>query len=493
MKKIKRITSLFIALILCLSLCACGDEADGHGIFEKSGPVTISIYRACFNAETVDEAKTLEVQNAINEYIADKIDVQIALKDIVSTDYTEKLNIAINQDEVNLFWTAAWEPTVGTYELFKGNAVRDITDFLPETALYGSMEIGQWGYSKYNQRNYFVPVYKDCVEGYDLMFRQDLVDKFGWKIDNVSNLSDLRPMLEDAKNDGLKYPFLLQKTAMFFRFYIDSFDFFTGNAESNWISVDRSSNQVVDTILTPEYSEFCKLMAEYSEAGYISVDDTYKKTTDATTQSQDWAISWWTDLPNNDEADTRYGQDVTVVPITDRYLHTDSNLGSCFGITADSTEEETKACIDFLGLLFTDKTLADMYTYGIEGTDFSYDPEGYVVKAENSTYKHSVWESAPVTVVSAEKESPFDAQMYIDFNASSLISVANGFKFDKSPVAAQFTACQEVFNEYGFALETGGFTLGEIDDVIAAYQNALDAAGYQDVLEEAIKQYDAWK
>ena len=40
------------------------------------------------------------------------------------------------------------------------------------------------------------------------------------------------PMLAGAKAEGLKYPWLTQKTAVFYRLYIDSFDFFTADKRS---------------------------------------------------------------------------------------------------------------------------------------------------------------------------------------------------------------------------------------------------------------------
>jgi putative aldouronate transport system substrate-binding protein len=71
------------------------------------------------------------------------------------------------------------------------------------------------------------------------MFRKDLVDQFGWDITTVKSLADLEPMLADAASLGLKYPFLTQKTAMFYRWYIGSFDFFTADANTNFFAVDR--------------------------------------------------------------------------------------------------------------------------------------------------------------------------------------------------------------------------------------------------------------
>jgi len=455
--------------------------------------VNINLYRCTFNLANPDGEQVQKVQDAINAYIADKINVQITLTDIGSGEYTDKANLALANNEINLLWTASWESTIGTNDLVPANAVYDITDLLPGTDLYNSMDESQWEATKYDGKNYFIPVYKDNVEGYDFMFRQDLIDEYGWDITSVKTLADLEPMLEDAKAAGLKYPYLTQKTAMFYRWYIDKFDFFTADSATNFFAVDRETNEVVDTILTDEYKEFCTLMGEWADKGYISEDDYTKVTTDTTTQTQDWAISWWTDIPVNDEADARYGQDVTMQPATSRYAHSTSALGSCYCITANSTPEEAQACIDFMGLLYTDSTLADMYTFGIEGEDFTYDSNGQVTQSSEK-YNHSMWESASATIVTPLDNEPANkAELYKDFNGGAETSCAAGFRFDKSAVEAQYTACANLFEQYGFPLENGGIPADKVESTIEEYQAALDAAGYQDVLAEFQSQYDAWK
>lgn len=280
---------------------------------------------------------------------------------------------------------------------------------------------------------------------------------------------------------------------MFYRYYINDFDFFTADAQSNWVAVDRSTNEVVDTVLTDQYKEFCTLMAKWAEAGYISEDEVTKTTTDTTTQTQDWGISWWTDIPVNAEANSRYNQEVVMTPITDRWAHSTSALGSCYAVTANCTPEEAQACIDFLGLLYTDSKLADLYTFGIEGEDFNY-VDGKVEQTAAGKYNHSMWESASATIVTPLTTEPDDkADLYKEFNGGANTSCAAGFRFDKNEVADKYAACQNVFNEYGFALENGGYGVDQVEDAIAQYQAALDEAGYQDVLAAFQAQYDEWK
>ncbi|MCR4616694.1 MAG: ABC transporter substrate-binding protein [Lachnospiraceae bacterium] len=504
--KRKILSTLLAAAMAATLLAGCGnttstgDSGSGSTTTTTTTPTAttadgltkVRLTRACFNV-VPDSNKTKEVQDAINAYIADKIGVEIELTDISSGEYTDKANLALSNNEIDLLWTASWESTIGTKDLYANNAAKDITDLLAGTDLYNSMDANTWEATKYGGKNYYIPVYKDNVEGYNVMVRHQLVEDYGLDLSGIKTYQDIEPLLAQIADAGLKYPYLTQKTAMFYRYYIDSFDFFTGDATSNWVAVDRDTNEVVDTVLTPEYKEFCTKMAEWAEAGYISEDDVTKTTTDTTTQSQDWGFSWWTDVPNNGEADGRYGQDVDIVKVTNNYLHTDSALGSCYAIAASASDETAAAAIKFMGLLYTDKTLADLYTYGIEGTDFSYDGDGYVVKADGAVYNHSMWESANATVVTAEASSPYTPQMYIDFNSSAQISCANGFQFDKTPVEQKYTACQDVFNTYGFALENGGYAVDQIDATIEEYQKALDAAGYQDVLAEFQKQYNEWK
>ncbi len=483
----KKFLALALVLVLAVScLAGCGKKGDGT--------TKISLYRACFNLEGgPDEAQVKKVQDAINAYIKDKINVSVEIHDIPSGEYTEKANLALANKEINLLWTASWESTIGTNDLVPAKYVYDITDLLKGSTLYNSMDAGQWEAAKYDGKSYFVPVYKDNVEGYDLMFRQDLIDKYGWNISNVKTLADLESILADAKAEGLKYPLLLQKTAMFYRFYIDKFDFFTADSKSNFVSVDRATNAVVNTIQTPEYLEYCKLIAKWAEAGYISGDEAAKATTDTTTQSKDWAVSWWTDIPVNDEADSRYNQDVTMQKITDRWAHSTSALGSCYCVTANSSEAQAKACIDFLGLLYTDSYLADLYTFGIEGEDFTYDANHQVTQT-STKYNHSMWESASATIVTPLDNEPANkADLYKSFNGGANTSCAAGFRFDRTPVEAEFSACCNLFEQYGFGLECGGVASADVESTIAAYQAALDEAGYQKVLAEFQKQYDAWK
>ena len=120
--------------------------------------VNINIYRASYNVAQPDSAEVKAVQDAINEYIADKINVQVTINDIPSGEYADKANLALANNEINLLWTASWMGTIGTNDLYKANAAYDITDLLPGTTLYSAMPESIWTASRYDGKDLFVPV-----------------------------------------------------------------------------------------------------------------------------------------------------------------------------------------------------------------------------------------------------------------------------------------------------------------------------------------------
>lgn len=510
MKKFNRVAALFLVVVMGLSIMACGEkETDVTGekttetvagevtsnSEQEAAKVHVDILRSSLSeSSALNEEKIKEVETAINAYIADKINVEISLTEAGADEYSEKSMGALTDEKTDLIWMDLSEEGNSLKNIVSEEtpAIKDLTELLAGTALYSSADEVMWKASLYGGKNYFVPVFNGNGKGYAFLFRKDIADTYEWNLTNLKNPAAIEPMLADAKEEGLEYPFLTQKTATFSMWYIDSFDFFTDDTASSWIAVDRSTNEVIDTVTTPEYFEFCSLMSFWADEGYISDEDIMKKTSSKVLKSQDWAISWWNGSVGEMEAQKICDQSIVTVAGTGRYLDIDSMTGSAYVISGISTDAEAKACIDFLGLLYTDEKLADLYTYGIEGSDFEYDADGYVVRLSED-YNHSMKDSAAATAVTAEASAPYDKAEVAELNAKAVISKSNGFYFDVTPVASEYEACKKAFEQYGYALENGGYAASDVESAIAQYQSALDAAGYQKVLEEFTNQYNAWK
>ena len=75
-----------------------------------------------------------------------------------------------------------------------------------------------WEASSYDNKTYFIPIYKESAEGCDLIVPQRLIDAHNFGIFKIKELKDIEPMLADCKADGLKYPLLTQGMDFFFTF-----------------------------------------------------------------------------------------------------------------------------------------------------------------------------------------------------------------------------------------------------------------------------------
>lgn len=487
-----RLIALFLTafmMITVLSGCQNASSGTSDTFADSSDKVEINIYHCTFNIASADSAEVQVIEDAINDYIADKINVKIKLTDLGQGEYEDKCNLAIANGEANLFWTASWMGSVSTDSLVSGKAVYDLSELLQGTDLYNSIPEAVWESSRYNGKDYFIPCYKESSEGYDLVYPTEKATKYGWDLSSVKKLADLEPMLEQMKQDGVKYPLLLQMMPFFSKFYLDDYEFILG---STLIAVDRDTNEVVDCLTLPEYREFLDLMSRWGEKGYISAEEATKTVPENAINTTDWGFAAWWDVPVNEEASATYGQGCDVIHMTKNYLNSTSTLGSCFAVSSASTNEQAKACVDFLGLMYTDPVLAGLFTFGIEGTDYDVE-DGFVVK-KGGLYDHSSWESGSIVSIPLEVGDPENkVELYEKFNESAEEALANGFRFDFSSVEAEWSACNSLFDQYGFVLEQGGCPTAEVDARQEEFRSELDAAGYQKVIAEVIKQYEAWK
>ena len=262
-KNAKKVVAVSMAALFGVSMLAgCGgsdsesvssaDKKTTEATKTEDGKTVIRIVRPTQNIAQSDEEEVKKVQDAINDYIKDKINVQVQLKEIAGGEYTDKVNLALANNEIDILWTASWEGAISCDSLFKGNGVKDLTDIIKDSDLYKTMPENVWEASSYDGKNYFIPVYKEVAEGYDLMFRKDLVDKFNWDLSSVKELKDIEPMLQDCLDDGVEAPLLTQSTPFAYKFMMDKYSW---PVNEPYIGIDRDTNEVTSIFETPEYKD----------------------------------------------------------------------------------------------------------------------------------------------------------------------------------------------------------------------------------------------
>jgi putative aldouronate transport system substrate-binding protein len=185
------------------------------------------------------------------------------------------------------------------------------------------------------------------------------------------------------------------------------------------------------------------------------------------------------------------GIDCIFVPLSRVPLvSTMSAAGSGFGISVYSQNPE--AAMQFLNAWYTDNTLTNILTYGLEGKHWDRNAEGLIVlnTAECEATPYQTWRNGMGNIFML---SPTDAEGvdFIDsfraYNESGVATALAGFVFDGEAVEVQMALITGVVDELSPSLSVGAM---DPATAIDAYRNALMAAGAGDVFAELSRQLD---
>lgn len=439
-----------------------------------------------FRTRAIESEDEKKVQDAINEYIEPLINVRVEIINDQNTDFN--LAMAAGED-IDLFHIE--KNPIKTF--IRDNACMDLTDIIPQyEELYNSIPESVWNAAKWSDgRNYHIPVYKESAQGWGLTVTNEAVEKFGWDLSEIKEIYDLTPYLKEAYEAGYDSPFC--SSSMYFQhFHFHKL----ARVEVSTLLVYRDNpEKIVNMVETEDFRKFCELAYEWNQAGYINQDELVAKNGDIplAQKMQDGrsVFGVWTNVPGGDTiASNRYNTPVTCIDITGNHLTTWGSFGSNYCINQKS--EKVDACMKFLTLLYTDRTVADLACFGIEGEHYTRAEDGKVQLTENSGYRYNgVWAvdhvGAPSLMVG---EADNKVELYEEFNANAHEELLAGFIPDTSMIEAELAALSAIETAYNMTLVRGFYDPAEYIDKFLEEQKA---AGIDKVMEEMQRQYDEWR
>ena len=152
--------------------------------------------------------------------------------------------------------------------------------------------------------------------------------------------------------------------------------------------------------------------------------------------------------------------------------------------------------MELLNLMYTDPTLVNLLSFGIEGENYVVKDEengiiGYPdgMTAENKTYDNSLgWTWGNMLIgYTWEGDDPDVHEQMVEFNNSAKRSKALGFTFDPTNVQNQITACSNVASKSTIGIESGSV---DPDEMLPKSQQELKDAGIDDIIAEKRRQRD---
>lgn len=435
-----------------------------------------------------------EVIEAANEISREKLGIEVELE----FQPSDKMNLMMASGEYyDMVFTSSW------LNYFDRNAedglYYDITDLVQEEtpALYES--IGKyWECAKIGGRIMGVPILKDM--GAEEMFRLN-ADYFetrkGMEIpERMDGLESVEPFLKAYKEDyPNKYPVAMDKGG------IPGFLNFLERIAGGVIVIPYDQDTPVPQAMAiwdcePLMNRYRTLHRWY-EAGYIHPDAATIDSTDADLSIPvRFGVAWKGYMGYSDPA--QWGFQVKTSTYEGPFLSRQSEQGAMFGICAACTKERATECLKYIELLSTDRKFRDILAYGIEGKHFNYLENGTVLQTQAgidrypaNLYTTGSVVNASVSSVSQEVLSDPDQwkKVFEEYETDGIYSQTKGFYYDTTRKESIITSLQAIYSDYSTELRTG---TSDPDVVIPKMRKRMEAAGFNELLEDVQSQLNEW-
>lgn len=483
--KTKRILALGMATAMAAGILAgCGGGGGGSQVtVNEDGQEIVNLKWVTIGSGMPDNYDSWIAK--VNEYIGEKIGVNLEMEVVPWGDWDNRRNIIISTNE-------AYDIIFGVGNNYTSDiqlgAYTDLTDLIAENMKEFNelMPEKYWDAVRVDGRIYGVPSYKDSSISNYAIWDKELVDEYNIDYKNLTgSLSELTPIFEQLKADKNDYPVYIKNDGVYSIF--DVYDQLGAGTQVLGVRYDDTEGRVCFTLEEPDVYESLETFHDWYQKGIINPD--------AATLSEArvynmWRIAQGWESAGETSWGPQMGKEVVVAKVGDTILSNDTVRGSINMISTNCKYPEK--CLQLLNLVNTDTKLRDMFYYGEEGVNFEY------VDVDGQTKAHKInedWTMAGYTqgtffTVTPVDTDPGDQWAEIqELNEQAVSSVMLGFNFDTTEVSDQLSNCREIWLRYKSEVMAG---VQDPAEVVPKIKEELMAAGFQDVMDAAQAQVDEY-
>lgn len=442
------------------------------------------------SAPQPDEQK---VEEAINEYLIEKINATVDLRPIDWGPWNDQRNLMIgSREKVDIYFTAQW--TNHAVNVAKG-AFMDLGDLLQShgQGILETLDPAFLEGSKINGINYGIPTNKELAAQGGILYRTDIAEQLGIDMSTVKSIADLEPVFKKVKEETDMTPIFLKDGETFATHYMANMDFLGNTDVDGAILKDGTETVVKSKLEIDRYREIIDITRDYFLKGYINQDaaTTQTSTTDALKSGQYFSIPVSLKPGKDKETEPAAGLQGKLgqIALNEATVSTGETAGAMLAIS--TTSENPEAAMRFINLLHTDKYLINLLVFGIEGVHFTRN--GEIISATDQTGNYApniAWEFGNQFLNYVwDTEAPDKWEQFKKFNEGAKLSPALGFTFDAEPIKTEAASLLNVKRSFDAALETGSV---DPENTIPKYLESMKAAGLDIAIQEKQDQLDAF-
>ncbi|WP_343250527.1 ABC transporter substrate-binding protein [Diplocloster hominis] len=345
-----------------------------------------------------------------------------------------------------------------------------------------------------NGEVYGVTTVRDLAGQSAYYFDKAIIDELNIDLSTVHKYEDLTPVFAKIKE---AYPNLYLACNSGVKpegYYMSDDGIQDPLTDKLGVLMDSSKLTVSNLFESAEYKDFCKMMKEWNDAGYVYPDIITDEANGGQALMKSGVVASYQNVYKPGaltENELLAGRELEVAVLGEPISYTSKVQNWCWVIPENSVYPEL--AMQFLNLLYTDADLINLLNYGVEGKNWVLDADGFATDGPDTEgySDKTAWKSGNAMLSAVWKGD--EATLYtdlMDWNKSANKSAALGFAFDSANVTSEYTALTSVTAQYRMMIEWG--FAADVDASIAEMNEALYAAGLKEYMEEKQNQLDAW-
>lgn len=488
MKNTKLLSLLMAGVLSAGVLAGCGQSASsgstatsGAASGEQSGETTEIVWMVYG-----DEPKNYDsVMAAVNEKLAQDINMTLDLRFIAPGDYNTKMQMAMaGGDTWDLCFTSHWANNY-VNAAGKGAYLELSEEMLNENApnLMATIPEKLWDGVKVNGSIYALMNYQAMYDQAGMMFLKSAVDEQGIDVTTVNSWESLNntiatlaaayPDKYATRGGAINHDLMLQDVPL------------STIMNMPVLTFDPETKKVSNTLYFDRIQENLTYIKEWKDNNYVPADAATMKD-EATLLAQGQILSRYQRVKPGVEVALKNntGNEWVVVPMSDPFINTNAVQSTLTAVNVTSKHPEK--AIQLYDYIFGNKEISNMLFYGLEGQDYEL-VNGRVKKLEDC-WTASAWELGNqfnALLTEADTEGVWEETM--KGNEEATLDTLFGFVPDRSNIETEMATCEAIWNEYKDILYYG---LQDQSVAVPEMLDKMNKAGLEKVTAEIQKQVD---
>lgn len=487
MKKMRKLVSLLLAAGMLTGIAGCGEKKETAG-----GDMPTLNWALFFKAQ--DDLKAVEAE--VNKIVEKQIGAHVNIIRIEEGNYNEKIQLGLaGGEDIDICNMA---PRFGFLSHVSRGAFLPLDEVIEKNApeLLSIMPSDFWEAAKVGGKLYGVPNYQIVGRMNGFVAQKDLLDKYGFDLSKTSKLEDIEPFLASVKAGEEPNMVPSGITGGSYAWGLSHYVGFEAIGSEKYPTAIRNHDEtltVVNQFATEEFKNYCKLLRDWYQKGYVAQAGASDSESDLLQQG---LIASRIDnvAPGMEENFEKQmgGRKVQTQVIDPPFVNTANVIATMNCINARTKYPDL--CVKFLDLI--NRNIDNIYNtlvFGIEGKHYNKTGDNRIEKIADSGYDLSgySWElgnNFNAYVYGSQADDLWEQTAKINENAE--VSMILGFSFDIEPVQTELSSCQAVVDEYLGPIARGSV---DVDTELPKFLEKLEAAGVDKVIAEAQRQINEWK